>query len=147
MTTDPTYEDTYDPTIDIFQMMKPYRGGDSFHTIDPAGVIDAWLRATVACPQCQGTGTICGCERCKWDPHPRDIHHTMYGDRMEGVSCHGPHTKINIERDCGYDCEPGHLPPKVLYADADLIEGWSRDGGRNVEYELTVPLPSGWTVT
>ena len=139
MTTDPTYEDTYDPTIDIFQMMKPYRGGDSFYTIDPAGVIDAWLRATVACPQCQGTGT---------DPTWLDDVEARYPR-----NCPGPHTQITIG-----DCVHGETRPhggdellqpcpgnEILYADPERIR-WCSDDPDPITYQIMLPLPPGWTV-
>ena len=143
MTTDPTYEDTYDPTIDIFQMMKPYRGGDSFYTIDPAGIVDAYLRAAVACQQCQGTGEVPNL--CNRD-HER-------GPCPPG-HCPGPHTQVNIG-DCVHGATHPHggdefLQPcpgdEILNTDPDLIGQWTNADGEQRPHAW-VPLPPGWTVT
>ena len=128
MTTDPTdaamreLETIYDEIIETEGI-----------ALRPAAkrIIDAYLRAAVACPQCEGAGWT---QQCAMEPDG-----CQCGLKDD---CPGPHTQINIEHDCGYDCEPGHLPPKVLYADPELIES-SVIVGR----ALVVSLPPGWTVT
>jgi len=89
--------------------------------------------------QCNGTGTL----------SKRDEPISPTGKIYE--HCPGLHTQIRTEREpCGYDCEPGHLPPKILFADPDRILDWQIDmtkPTRRWERGIFVPLPDGWTTT
>jgi hypothetical protein len=40
----------------------------------------------MTCPTCN-LGVVCGCERGRGDPHPKDIGHTVFVDRMDGAPC------------------------------------------------------------
>ena len=97
--------------------------------------IDAWLRAAVACPQCQETGTYTEAEN---------------GCPTDYVLCPGPHTQIKIN--CSHDAHFGTICiPEILYADPDIvrlsIRATTGTDKRLARWVLFLPLPPGWTAT
>jgi len=97
-----------------------------------ADIIAAWLRATVACPQCQGTG----------DWVEADFH---TGEAVQRP-CPSPHTQITITTSQPNDHGCINMldeTDEILYADPlRYIGPWNNDPA-----QLVVPLPPGWTVT
>ena len=89
-------------------------------------LVDAYLRASVACQQCNGTGNV-----------------VVSTARAELAPCPGPHTRIviNTNPDKDPDDERNH-PRRVLFADPDRI--WQDLDAENPI--IVVPLPPGWTV-
>ena len=121
---------TTDPTDAAAQILEDYEGPSRANTRIAAEVVDAWLHASVACPQCQGTG---------------DSSITNHGT----VRCPGPHTQITIHG-CPPNCMPVCDPPEILYADPDRIRtlfvgGPPTRDNDDVKTFVTLPLPPRWT--
>jgi len=93
--------------------------------------IDAYLRAAVACQQCQGTGTYTEAEN---------------GCPTDYVPCPGPHTQITIR----YRNNPPDFHdqiPETLYADPNRIGEWWTDFPylTDISEGIILPFPPGWT--
>ena len=86
--------------------------------------VDAWLRATVACSKCQGTGIV------------RGLSYPGLASWSALKTCPGPHTQIRIcpdgaEKDI-VEAVVGKGAHETLYANPDRVDFF--------------PLPPGWTV-
>ena len=123
---------TTDPTDTAARIHEAQHHTETNMTTETRQIIDTYLRASVACPQCQGTGTVT--EEGSWGPD----------------ECPGPHTEITITK-------PGVDPPQsksqlrrykaqgaieILYADPDRIIVYPDP---DIRLKAVLPLPPGWT--
>ena len=123
---------TTDPLKAAAQILEDYEGPSRANTRIAAEVIDAWLRASVACPPCQGTGTL----------------KSGHVDLRE--QCPGPHTQIEIVDPESYvpatHLTPSEIDGYIRYADPDQFIISRPFNGPETQL-FVVPLPPGWTVT
>ena len=120
---------TTDPTDAAAQILEDYEGPSRANTRIAAEVVVAWLHASVACLQCQGTGSL------------------KSGHVGLREQCPGPHTRITVDYPPTPAGTTGHH--STLYADPDCVDRIANSILSSVEppYSIILPLPPGWTVT
>ena len=133
---------TTDPTDTAARIHEAQHHTETNMATETRQIIDTYLRASVACPQCQGTG----------DWVEADFH---TGEAVQRP-CPSPHTQITITK-LGIDPPQSRSQLRrykaqgaieILYADLNRIGvQWSDFPYlTDIDEGIILPFPPGWTV-